>query len=251
MKKFGLIIGFIILSALSLTAQDIKFGLTVSPHINWFRAESNDLKTNPSVGLKYGAIGEFYFAENYALAVGVNHVLTAGRFSPDTTSYVMFEQAEIANKELDTVPRFNNYKANLQYLEVPITLKLKTNEVGYFTYYGQIGVTPGVKLKGRVNADSKNRNDNLKNANALKDINYVNLALTVGGGIEYSLTKDVSLLAGVYFNNGFINVIPKDGGDDSNQVANIRKGDKASRPKSSDGEKISMKNISLRLGFMF
>jgi opacity protein-like surface antigen len=149
------------------------------------------------------------------------------------------------------VPAFNDYKLDLQYIEVPLTLKLKTNEIGYLTYYGQIGITPGVKLKGRVDASSNNQNDDLQNTNVLKDINFVNLALTVGGGIEYSLTKDVSLLAGIYFNNGFINVIPKDGGDENVNIQNKINKDKAERPKTSDGEKISMNNVSLRLGFMF
>ncbi len=250
MKKFSLLILFS-LFFFSAHAQDMKFGLTVSPHMNWFRAEKEQINSKARVGLKYGAIGEFYFADNYAFAVGVNHVLTGGGFETDRNEYIMFEQGELINDEVDTVPAFNDYKLNLQYIEVPLTLKLKTNEIGYLTYYGQIGATPGVKLKSRVDASSNNQNDDLKNTDVLKDINFVNLALTVGGGIEYSLTEDVSLLAGIYFNNGFINIITKDGGDEDVDIQNIVNKDNADRPKTSDGEKISMKNISLRLGFMF
>jgi len=250
MKKFGFLIFFSLLF-FSLRAQDMKFGLTASPHMNWFRAEKEQIDSKVRVGFKYGAIGEFYFAENYAFTVGVNHVLTGGRFETNENVYIMFEQGELTNDEIDTVPAFNDYKLDLQYIEVPLTLKLKTNEIGYLTYYGQIGITPGVKLKGRVDASSNNQNDDLQNTNVLKDINFVNLALTVGGGIEYSLTKDVSLLAGIYFNNGFINVIPKDGGDENVNIQNKINKDKAERPKTSDGEKISMNNVSLRLGFMF
>ena len=250
MKKLGSLIVFL-LFFFTLHAQDMKFGLTVSPHINWFRAETGQIDSKVRVGFKYGGIGEFYFAENYAFTVGVNHVLTGGSFETDSNHYVMFEQGELTNDEIDTVPAFNDYKLNLQYIEVPITLKLKTNEIGYLTYYGQIGVTPGVKLKGRVDASSNNQNDDLKNTDVLKDINFVNLALTIGGGIEYSLTKDVSVLAGIYFNNGFINIIPKDGGDENLDIQQVVNKDNAERPETSDGEKISMKNISLRLGFMF
>ncbi len=250
MKKLGFLF-VCTLFFISSHAQDMKFGLTVSPHMNWFRAETDRIDSKVRVGLKYGAIGEFYFAENYAFAVGVNHVITGGSFQTDGNDYIMFEQGEIVNDEIDTVPQFNDYKLNLQYIEVPLTLKLKTNEIGYLTYYGQIGVTPGVKLKGRVNASSNNQNEDLQNTNVLKDINFINLALTVGGGIEYSLTKDVSLLAGLYYNNGFINSIPKDGGDEDLDVEKLIDKDDAERPKTSDGEKISMKNISLRLGFMF
>ena len=250
MRKLGLILLLAIISNISF-AQDMKFGLTVTPHFNWYNPNNEDINQSVRAGFKYGGIGEFYFAENYAFTIGVNHVLSGGSFSHDSSGYIFFEQGELANNEIDTIPQFTDYKMNLQYIEIPITLKLKTNEIGYITYYGQIGVTPGIKLKGRVNASSENSNEDLENTDVLRDISFFNLALTIGGGIEYSLTEDVSLLAGLYFNNGFTDVIPKDGGNDSKAIKKIANGENASRVKSSDGEKITNKNIGLRLGFMF
>jgi hypothetical protein len=41
----------------------------------------------------------------------------------------------------------SNY--TLQYIEIPITMKLKTNEIGSLTYYVQIGVEPGWNLSAK------------------------------------------------------------------------------------------------------
>ena len=38
---------------------------------------------------------------------------------------------------------------------IPLVLKLKTNEIGYFTYYGEFGATLGLKTKSTVDDDSK------------------------------------------------------------------------------------------------
>jgi opacity protein-like surface antigen len=100
-----------------------------------------------------------------------------------------------------------------------LVLKLKTNEIGYFTYYGEFGATLGLKTKSTVDDDSKlftwNSNDStfiesqpftttLENINIDKGTQTVRLGLTLGAGAEYSLSGSTALFFQLNWNY-FIN----------------------------------------------
>ena len=125
-------------------------------------------------------------------------------------------------KSLDTVASVinlisSNYK--LEYIEIPLTLKMKTNEIGYFTYFGQFGLDLRLKhlVKGR-HSNTESTIDSLgrispvitTNANGIdvkSGINSLNLSLIIAVGLEYSLGGSTTALAGITFNNGFLNVL--------------------------------------------
>ena len=35
----------------------------------------------------------------------------------------------------------------MQYINIPLGLKLKTNEIGYFTFYANLGLDAGINIK--------------------------------------------------------------------------------------------------------
>lgn len=101
----------------------------------------------------------------------------------------------------------------MQYIEIPLTLKLKTNEIGYLTYFLQFGLSPGICIRskadfttsiqsGGVTASSSSDKVDVKNG-----INNINLSMIIGGGVEYTLSGSTTLLLGVQFNNGFLDVL--------------------------------------------
>jgi opacity protein-like surface antigen len=112
----------------------------------------------------------------------------------------------------------------LQYVEVPLTLKLRTNEIGYITYWGQFGIVPGLNInaKGDDTVDFlygksdtgwgetdrvsfSSEDEDIKN-----DINIFRVGLLIGAGIEYSLSGNTAVLAGITYNNGFTDVLDGD-----------------------------------------
>ena len=116
-----------------------------------------------------------------------------------------------------TPDKQKNYSIN--YVNIPLVLKLKTNEIGYFTYYGEFGATLGLKTKSTVDDDSKlftwNSNDStfiesqpftttLENINIDKGTQTVRLGLTLGAGAEYSLSGSTALFFQLNWNY-FIN----------------------------------------------
>ena len=51
------------------------------------------------------------------------------------------------------------------------------------------------------------------------NINYLNVSMIIGGGTEYTLSGSTVLLAGLQFNNGFLDVFDDDSKVNSNYLA--------------------------------
>ncbi len=178
--KVSLFVLAFVMAVSSLYAQDNKFnfGLKLSPTIAWFKAEGPGLESGGSkLGFAYGLIADINFAPNYAFETGIDVTYRGGKVKVEGID----EKSDIT----------------LQYIELPLTLKLKTNEIGYLTYFGRVGFAPGVNIRAS--------NDISK-----KDVNPINLSLIVGLGAQYSLGGKTSALVGITFNNGFLDVAKED-----------------------------------------
>jgi hypothetical protein len=196
MKKIILLVATVILLAGNLSAQKFHFGLAVTPATAWLHPGSDDLAGNGSeFGFNYGLITEFAFTDNYSFATGVNFETKGGKLkSKDVMT--------------DSLNFFGEYK--LHYVEVPLTLKMKTNPVGSILYYGQFGVAPEwltgargtLKYGSTVIADDVDIKDN---------VNNFNVSLVIGLGLEYILSGNTNLLVGVVYKNGLSDVINGDG----------------------------------------
>ncbi|MGL5892881.1 MAG: hypothetical protein ACRC3B_23515, partial [Bacteroidia bacterium] len=97
---------------------------------------------------------------------------------------------------------------------IPLTLKLKTNEIGYLTYFGQFGVNASVRARSRVNDEinlvpggAGETPEKLMNSN---DMQLMKLALNGGLGAEYNIQGSTSLVFGINYINGFTNVAKKE-----------------------------------------
>jgi hypothetical protein len=214
MKKFLTVIALLIFSTgiFAQSESKLHFGLKAAPSLAWLSSDSKDVTSDGTkFGFTYGLITEFKFATNYAFATGIDVAYRGGKFKSE---YKVGDTSIVYNV---------NY--TMQYIEVPLTLKLKTNEIGYLVYYLQAGVAPGWNIRARADMDSTataasyNLNANSEN-NDVKDItNTVNVSMIVGGGIEYTLSGSTVLLAGIQFSNGFLDIFDTDLKANSNYLA--------------------------------
>ena len=220
MKKIVVIITLSLLTTFSLTAQNFRFGLTASPLLSWFGVSGDDVQSDGvKLGFQYGLLfeGNIGPADNYVFSSGLI-INSAGGFLTGGDSSDVFY-----------------ITIRSTYIEIPLSLKLRTNEVNYMRYYGQFGLTPGINIKARYDQEDANGNlivddYNLKEKTATGDkYNLFNVSLTLGLGAEYSLTETTVLTGGLFFQNGFMNVY-------ENSVTN---------------ENIQLKQLGLRLGVLF
>jgi hypothetical protein len=221
MKKAATTILFLLFTV-QLFAQDnkignygFKLGLTVSPNFGFGKAD--DGKGNGvALGLSYGLIGDFNFAENYSFSTGIlissiNSKLTRVQAVPSINS-----MATIGNWDY-------NYK--IQYMEIPLTIKLKTGNIGGVRWFGQFGLSNGIRISSKADIElDQYPAFNVNNINWTANTNFYRAGMIIGGGGEFNLSGKTSLLLGMTLNNGFTNVSSLDGEKIKNHYVGINLG---------------------------
>ncbi len=218
MKRIVLSILFTLFLA-GIYAQDYtpwRFGLKVSPNISWFNPEIRHMEyKNVDIGFSYGLFGDKHFAKNYAISSGffITHQGGEIYFSEGTYEVVIDGTGEADTTDLKI------RKYDLQYIDVPLTLKLRTRKIGYFTYYGQFGASFGFNIRARADDEYHNNTSLKKNLDISDFTNLFKASLIMGAGFEYSLLGNTAIVIGLYYNNGFINPLDMGSTDDNRKIS--------------------------------
>jgi hypothetical protein len=203
--------------ASALYAQSpVRLGAHIDPIFSWFSSKTSKIeKDGARPGYNGGLIVEFYFAPNYAFVSGLNLTQLGGNL-------LYKEETDISTGEGVHVilPPHTSVAFNINYLTVPMALKLKSNEIGYFTYYAELGFSPEVNIGSRATSTG----GALHKDNVSKEINAFNISYFFGGGIEYNIGGQTSLVAGIFFNNGFGDILSADAHKAALNYVNIRLG---------------------------
>ncbi|MDB4347071.1 PorT family protein [Bacteroidia bacterium] len=227
-KKNCLLI-LIFLFSIGLVAQDAapakktQFGFRVSPNLTWSKIKSGPVEGDGTgLGFSYGLMADYNFSQNYFLSFEALVTSMRNKIVSKDSLY-QGEQgvgAYYANVKQD-------YK--LQYLQIPVSLKMKTNYINGMRYYFQAGLAPGFLISRNVTTSaspalpkegewySPNASDNDKgdfqedpsNPESQAFTNNVGLfrvPLIIGAGFEYKLSGNTALTAGLRWDNGFTDI---------------------------------------------
>lgn len=110
--------------------RKVRIGLQFSPNISWLKANSDGYESNGNkIGFGYGLSVEYFINKNNLLSTGINLLYAGGdlKYKGTTSGLLRTYAADVQQTY------------NLRYIELPITLKLRTNEIGYFTYMDNLG----------------------------------------------------------------------------------------------------------------
>lgn len=172
--------------AQTVPLRNFRLGFTTSPTFGWLKydrpadVESDGLRT----GFSYGVLGDFGFSENYYFSSAVTV----------TTMNAKTQPAQPGSINSSSV-----YK--LQYIEIPLTLKLKSNYIENYRFYGQFGLATGIKIGAKQDVPP-----NIDNADISSSINTFRLGLLFGGGAEWNMGGNIDLLTGISYNNGLSDI---------------------------------------------
>lgn len=187
MKKYFLLFA-LIFAMFQVTAQT-KVGIKVSPSLSVNRVASDDNNVSASsdgVGLRmsFGPILDFFLKENYYFSTGL-------LYTP--------KRAGIAISEVNNnIKGTESYK--LQYLQIPATLKMFTNELALDTrLYFQIGVIPEIKI------DEKGTGQDT----FIRKFRPIDFSVIAGFGVEHRLGISSSIFGGLSYSRGLINAASK------------------------------------------
>jgi|GEM_PF-305829 len=232
--KLKSVIHFIVLFYVVFSSANVaiaqsktKIGLRFAPSLSTTRVrmvsdEEPAQYDSYKSGLNFsaGINADFYFGQNYAFGTGLWY--TGKRLGVK----------ENVTKRVNGVLTVNSETISVnsnQYLQIPLTLKLFTNEVTPdMKVFFQLGGLLDIKLSEnlttwRSSAQERKPKDNAYNA--------LGTSLYLGSGVEYQLGENTVLFGGISYQRKLTNTLSKDGpfpnnsatDDDTELVTSIRK----------------------------
>jgi hypothetical protein len=214
----------LIMSSLQMVSaqQRIGFGIHADPVISWFSTDISQIRNNGArPGFNFGLTYSKYFGPNYSFTTGINLLSTGGRLVSSDTTII-----EISGTKSKVLPN-NPVVYKIQYLTFPVGLKLQTNQIGYFTFFSDLGLVPKVVINRKLDIPSLS----MSGEKGSDELRLFNLSYHVTAGIEYSLGGTTALVFGLDFDNNFLDITK----DPGNQRA----------------DKVSQKILSFRFGVNF
>ena len=184
MKRY--IVAFLFFFCISTAFAQVKIGLQVSPSLSFNRVKDESSTLNFSsngVGARLvaGVLVDYLWQENYYISSGLF-------FLPKRVGVK-------SNNGVEEVYR-------LQYLQVPVALKLFTNEVALDTrVYFQVGLT----------ADFKILEDNVSEQTLIDRFRTLDSSLLLSAGAEYRYGYNTILFGGFSYRRGLGNVVRREG----------------------------------------
>ena len=144
-------------------------GLYLSPTFNFIQTDSKNTTTSSKPGIIYGYAFE--------LSLNENHYIESG-FS------ISYKGGVISINNLNT-----EYK--VEYITLPLFIKMRSRQIGYFNYFAKIG--PSINFK--IQEETGN------NARA------AGVDISIFLGTEYSLGGKTAIEGSLFFNNNITNSI--------------------------------------------
>lgn len=259
MKKIVGIAIFLCTAATVLAqGEGIRFGFQLSPTFSWMTASTN--RINPSgtnLGLKMAMIGEYYFRENYAFTSGLGFAFNQGGTLQYERAGCYWNNSDLGlpedpvygctvllpRKDTVNIPQGGaKLKHKIQYLEIPLGLKMRTREFGYIRYFIEPAITFGIKTQATGSASGPGIGGDVEKINIKREVNSMNMSWGLGGGLEYFISESTSLVGGLAFQVGFLDIT-----EDGAPVVNPETGALDSR----DDSIGKTHNITIRLAVMF
>lgn len=225
-NKKVIILLFLLISILPYTIiqaqQKIVFGLHADPVISWFSTDVREIRNDGArPGFNFGLSYYKYFTPNYAFSTGISLLNAGGRLISSETTVMEFSNFT------STVLPGNSVVYKINYLTIPVGLKLQTNQIGYITFFSDVGFDPKIVIGGKADIPSLN----ISGENAMNELRMFNLSYHITAGIEYSLGGTTAMVFGLNFDNNFLDITK----DNGNQPV----------------DNVSHKILSFRLGINF
>ena len=204
MNTFRYFLVFCLTAILFLTSRpaqaQVEIGVKFTPSLAYNRTLAQD-KYNfkgdgADLGFGVGVMVDYFFGANYAVSSGLMYNIKGGTVAYDFMKEVggFAGVQQVKGKD----------ELSLQYLEIPVALKLFTNEIATDTkLYFQAGGSLNTMLAAKVN-DKKV--DPANGEKYTKRFNLFEIGVLIGAGTEWQLGTSTKLFGGVTYHRGLTDV---------------------------------------------
>ncbi len=258
MKKIVLFAIAALTVSSSVLAQKGEFHLSIqaAPTVSWLSAPNDATVTasGSQFGVGLGVHGDYYFSDRYALTAGLVFSTNMGGVLQynKSSSMSILGKTTFAN-DISEIKFGKGTKISYrnQFVEIPIGLKLHTEEVNGMRFFGNLPIftlafrtqsqgdilgTGSYTENGTPKADVAidYKNENIGNYTSI-----MNVYVGGGAGVEYRLGETTTVTGGIFYQHGLIDATrnftyTNSGGTDVTEDSNAQ-----------------LSALSLRLGIMF
>ena len=192
MKRIFFFAAFFLMTSVAFAQWEIGIKLTPSIASNRVVAPDNfNFKSlNAKTHFGGGVIADYFFSENYAFSTGI---IYNARGAGVSYSYIPATGPVIQGSD----------EFSIQYLEIPVTIKLFTNDIAPDTkLYFQAGGSLDPRISAKVNNDKLDANDE-KNT---KHFNIMDVSALIGAGAEKQLGESTRIFGGLSYHRGLADI---------------------------------------------
>lgn len=188
MQKY--ILCLIIMAFSSATfSQKLSFSGVVDPMITWMRSNEKDIQRDAyHFGYNIGLGVDQYITDNSTLSSGLSILYTGG-----SLHYLDSIEFDFGTG-MDTLPGGTTVNFDLQYITIPFSIKLHSEEIGNTLMFAHLGLNNHINIKARADIPSQN----ISKEDIQNEINKILITFIFGGGMERSFGGDFALLGGIY-----------------------------------------------------
>lgn len=179
-----------------------RMGMSIDPNVSWMVSRDLEHVTDGArAHFGWQFMADILFTETYAIGTGI-HVFRTG-------SAVEYWEATSDSTVSRVSRNFNN-----QYVELPLTFKLRTKEIGYTTYYGKFGGGLGLNIRREAEEDRYLAYEKLGEEWVELDrpapdpelisgefASLFRASLIVGMGFERKIAGNTAIMVGLTYNN--------------------------------------------------
>jgi hypothetical protein len=202
MKKSAVLFLVMFLSVTGFA--QVKLGLRLAPGLAVNSVIGDDTfdaaePNGAAVRFSAGPIADFFFADNYAISTGLWYTVKRGSFRVPNGTLTDESGASLGNQTI----------YNLQMIQIPVGVKLYTNEVAPdIRVYFQLGGTLDFKLAEKAKEENNNVLAVLSEAQDEKAAyKPIDVGLYLGAGAEMILGENTALFGGLNYNRGLVNAL--------------------------------------------
>jgi hypothetical protein len=206
---------FVLLAATQAQAQQSKyrFGMHFTPNYTWVAPETRLLNSEGgAIGFGYGLIVE--------RAIGSTNYFFSTGLSVNRLQYGSSIDSAMFKRANGTTDYFFNpiYNYRVQYFDVPLSIKMRTNQMGALRIFGQFGINTGIMFQAKARVEGHpdvfdateyffiNKVEDYRPVQSLETNDRVSsfrASVLICAGIEYLLSGDTHMVVGLRLDNPF------------------------------------------------
>lgn len=224
MKKIFTLI-LVSVFSISLFAQEkegemknIRFGVTVLPALHWYKPADPKKFKSEGVAAGIGVLinAEYSLSGNFALGFGLGIGSAGGKISfMDSVRYALDDDKILLWNATATTTtklyKLNTREYKASYFLLPVSLKMRTNEIGYLRYFFEprfiLGIRKNIRADDEVYDWTTTSGGKQENLNINKDMSPLSMSVTLSGGGEYYLSGSTAFVFALGYEYGLSNTV--------------------------------------------